>query len=502
MNRQDRAGSDTPLKRLLVFSVLLYGFFLIPTVLLVASTGFDDARISRWITGAWQATFWRIPTLSSVGSRVVLDLLEISVLLGLTALFIQGTLFLHRPPLDERGKQGSRRLLLTVVSWTLICGGVLVAVIPFHSSDLYGYLNRGFQQSLHYQSNPYLTPIVELPGWQQNPLFHPHWIYNPCPYGFFFARWVAGLTGLAGPFFVKAFLILKVVNLILLLGATLLLYRLSVILKHSRPELCAFLFGANPLVLLHAMGNGHNDILLAFLLLLSLWCLFHPRWIWAALPCLLLSMLTKYASLLAAPFMLLYLLKKHYFKSVGVGLLLSVILVVLLAAPYLTSGEPWPWAAMLDNAGKPQHSLIDMLARLVYYPVKWLHGPAETWMGIVLRVLKPVFWLSYILFFGWRLYRFFRITLLTPMDLLMEIGLSMAVMIALVSAKFHPWYAVMFLPVLLLLPEYSRLRRFGILFSLFQIIGFTVFQNLPVFGVIVLTGLPLYLAFKKSDCKN
>jgi hypothetical protein len=75
-------------------------------------------------------------------------------------------------------------------------------------------------------------------------------------------------------------------------------------------------------------------------------------------------------------------------------------------------------------------------------------------------------------------------------------------MIGFVSAKFHPWYVVMFLPVALLLPEESRLRRFALLLSLFQLAGFTILQNLPVFNVILLTLLPCWLALKGLSRHN
>ena len=153
---------------------------------------------------------------------------------------------------------------------------------------------------------------------------------------------------------------------------------------------------------------------------------------------------------------------------------------------------------MLDNAGKPQHSLVDMLSQSVYYTVKWLHGPSHQRLDIALQILKPVFWLAFIGVYGCQLLKVIQ----QPFNretLVKRIGLVMTVMIALVSAKFHPWYPAMFLPLLVLLPETSRLRQFGLTLSLFQLAGFTVFQNLPVFSELALTVLPLWLAFSNRS---
>jgi hypothetical protein len=390
-------------------------------------------------------------------------------------------------------------LFKAVHQWVLFCSLALLAVIPFHSSDLYGYLNRGFQQSLLH-TNPYLTPVADIPGWMHEPSLHAHWIHNPCPYGFLFAQWAAWLTRLAGGHFVLAFFLFKITNVLALLGATALIYRIANQLKRPQPWRDAFWFGANPLILLHAIGNGHNDILLAFLLLLSLCFLLSNRWSWLALPVLTLSVLTKYASLLAFPFMGLYLIKQRNWKALLSGGLLSFILLIALALPYVDMQQSWPWNALLDNAGKPQHSLIAMLSRAAYYSAKWVVGmpKAEELMEMVQSLLKPAFWTGFVLFYGWRLWQFFRQPLQAE-RLLLELGLVLTVMVAFVSAKFHPWYPVMFLPILVLLPKSSTLRRFGLLFSLFLLAAFTPLLNLHVINVLLLTLMPLGWVLRRPN---
>jgi hypothetical protein len=189
--------------------------------------------------------------------------------------------------------------------------------------------------------------------------------------------------------------------------------------------------------------------------------------------------------------MVVALIKQRHYRDLMIGLILSLGIGLGLALPYM-GHQAWPWAAMLDNAGKPQHSIIDMLARLIYYPTRWIFGHADAAMNLSLKILKPLFLLSFLVFYAWQWLRFTRQSI-TPSSMVYGIGLSITVLVALVSAKFHPWYAIMFLPLLLVLPEACKLRQFGLTFSLFQIAGFTIFQNLPVFGVLALTVLPLWL---------
>jgi hypothetical protein len=477
-------------------SLGLYGLFMLPTIILLVYTGQTDASISAHIGNTWQAGFWHFPGLGAKGSRVLLDVLTAFAVGGLGWLFYRGWHILagQTEPLSELEQhQLGRKVLL----WTALCGGVLLAVVPFHSSDMYGYLNRGFQQSL-YHTNPYLTPIAAISGWKQEPMFHAHWIYNPCPYGFFFAQLAAGITALCGRHFLLAFLAFKFLNWLLLLATTWLVLQLGKALRLERPWLAAYSFGANPLVLLHVMGNGHNDIVMVGLLMAALYVLSMRQGRWLALPVLVLSILVKYASLLALPFVGLYLLKQRDWRSILLGGAVSLLLLALLASVYVDPHQPWPWADMLDNAGKPQHSVVDMLASAVYYPLKWVHAPADAVAGRLFGLLKPLFWGGFVLFYLRQLWQFIR----KDVDLggvVAASGVVMTVMAAFISAKFHPWYAVMFLPLLLVLPESNRWRQFGQNFSLFQLAGFTIFQNLPVISPLVLTVLPAWLAFRHKS---
>jgi hypothetical protein len=177
------SGKSLPerLSRYLWASVGLYALFLLPTalwaihagVIHAGLVGFPSARAAiDAFVDTWQAAWWHFPGLSATVSRILLDLLEVGAIAGLAWLFYRGFRLLNASPaLPDSDEKRLTRLILRHGAAAV---GLLVLVIPFHSSDLYGYLNRGFQQSaLH--TNPYTTPIADIPHWKQYPFLQDHW---------------------------------------------------------------------------------------------------------------------------------------------------------------------------------------------------------------------------------------------------------------------------------------------------------------------------------------
>ena len=69
-------------------------------------------------------------------------------------------------------------------------------------------------------------------------------------------------------------------------------------------------FAWNPLILLESAGNGHNDILMVFFLLLAVYFAASDR-PWLVIPALVLSISTKFVPVLVFPFFLLYLIRRE-----------------------------------------------------------------------------------------------------------------------------------------------------------------------------------------------
>jgi hypothetical protein len=489
------------LKRDALWSLAGYAVFLLPTLLWLlyclpdirhlasASPLQTPALRMLWenLVHAWRAEFWHFPGLNAKNSRLVLDILR-NALIGW-----QGWLFYrsYRRLASFQTLSGPSLIAVNrgLWIWFLFASLLLIAVIPFHSTDLYGYLNRGFQQSL-LGTNPYLTPIADIPQWQRYPYLQNHWIFNPCPYGFVFAEGMRRLTEWTGPNLALAALAFKVVNGLFLALSIGCVGILAKQLRQPRPWLSVFLVAANPLVLLHALGNGHNDVQMLAFLLLALCCLQRQDRQWLAFPILMLSILVKYLSLLTLPFFCIYLWRQKAWRALLGGLAVAVLTLVLFATPYLpVEGQVFLWQDMLDNAGKPEHSLLASLSAL-----GGNHGKLLCWG-------KTLFTASFLVLGGTKLIHFWRQAQAEgAFPALVKVVTRMLMALILVaSAKFHPWYIVMFLPLAVLLPEDVWLRRLALTLGLVQLVAFTGLQNIPILNTLLLLIAPAFWIYKGRD---
>ncbi len=65
---------------------------------------------------------------------------------------------------DSGGRVKTSQVVWFAALFCVTCA----AVYPFHSTDVFGYINRGWQQ-VHYHMNPYVHTVAEVPGWRDRP---------------------------------------------------------------------------------------------------------------------------------------------------------------------------------------------------------------------------------------------------------------------------------------------------------------------------------------------
>jgi hypothetical protein len=134
------------------------------------------------------------------------------------------------------------------------------------------------------------------------------------------------------------------------------------ILRRVRPGAALkglYLFAWNPLVLLMAVGDGHNDMVMMAVVLLAIWFLMRESWV-LAFGALALSAWVKYVGALLMPLFVLYLLVQP------------------------RAGRTWnPWPAWAKG------TLAALaVSGLVYWPL----GSVEWALGVLERLLKPENW--------------------------------------------------------------------------------------------------------------
>jgi hypothetical protein len=192
----------------------------------------------------------------------------------------------------------------------LAFAATLVWMQPVTTTDLYGYVARGYLM-VHLHLNPMTNQALLLPG---NLLVN----RPPAPYG---PAWLllCGLYSMvAGNNLLLNLLLFKLTSVACLALSSWLLYRLAQRMGIGSPASVVMFFAWNPLVLFEAIGNGHNDIammtfVLAALLLTSYR---HPR---SALVLLVLGALIKYTAALLIPLWLVYELNQLRHSAAGTG---------------------------------------------------------------------------------------------------------------------------------------------------------------------------------------
>jgi hypothetical protein len=135
----------------------------------------------------------------------------------------------------------------------------------------------------------------------------------------------------------------KVVGLLFYGGC---LALIASILRQRAPERAlqgVCLFGLNPFVLYETAGNGHNDIVMVFFILLGLWALLREHYSWAALA-LLAGGLIKFIPLLLLPVAVAVSLRsipqwRAWLRYVLFTGLAGAALVVVSFAPFWRGGD-------------------------------------------------------------------------------------------------------------------------------------------------------------------
>jgi hypothetical protein len=214
-------------------------------------------------------------------------------------------------------------------------GFVLAGMYPVAAIDLYDYLLYG-RLGVYWGANPLAHPPAEFPG--EPMVAYSYWPNEPSVYGPIWqlvSEWVTVMVDGRLPEGLFAFKLLAV-------GASLAVSGLLwLTLRRTRPALApagTLFYGWNPLQQFETAGNGHNDALMVFFLALALLLLVRgPRAL--TLPAFSAGLLVKITLAPLAPlFALAPLLRREplgvRLRDLGIGLGLSIVLVVGLYAPF------------------------------------------------------------------------------------------------------------------------------------------------------------------------
>ena len=244
---------------------------------------------------------WRYPLVAN--SATLTDIGKLSqyqrgeffgYIVGIGLLFV-----LYLLALRESRSLPARQVLPAV----FVCGtGMALGMVwmyPVSAIDVFLYAVRS-RLLTAYGQNPISVPFDVHPNDPWMPFATAYWAERVSPYGPLWNAVAAPITALSGDRMAVALIGFKLLGLLCILACAWLIARIVAATGRDDAATGALLFLWNPLVLWEGVGNAHNDLVLALLLLLALYA-------WAArraalvLPALVLATLLKYVTLPLLP---------------------------------------------------------------------------------------------------------------------------------------------------------------------------------------------------------
>lgn len=373
-------------KRLLILNIIIY------SALTIYSYAFVDLNLT--ISQNPQLLSF-VKTMQFLGyyNRPLSSLIYILLILMSFGFFILNL------SLIKKHKISLKYIFISTAINTLL----LIFAYPFLSSDLFNYMFDA-KIIVNYHANPYTNRPLDFTGdewlrfmrWvhRYSP-YGPLWLgYSTIPYILGFGKFIATLFSFK--FFISIFHLIN----------SLLIYR---ILKKINSEKAIFgttLYALNPLFLIEGIANSHNDVVLAVLLIGSVYFALNNKKA-RMLTTLLIGVLIKYIPLLTLPWLMLLLV----FKKLGISKLIWLNLITMslftfvystvrLTVPFVNSGstqvqfQPWylfwtlPFISLINTKVLVMFSIAFSLgASLRYLPFiyngDWSHPNTIEFMKFI-----------------------------------------------------------------------------------------------------------------------
>lgn len=217
---------------------------------------------------------------------------------------------------------------------------VFIAVLPFTCSDVFYYLGIGRLDSTYHQ-NPYYTTIKEFVEQSDNSQYlqtdtvlaqgyQNDWANSTVVYGPIWTLICKIVAGLSLGNIDIALLLFKVVNIGIHLGNCYLIYKIA------HKKIFLLIYGLNPFILIEGIACVHNDMFVAFFILLAMYFLRQKKNIVLTVVSLSLATAIKYFAILLLPFVIIYHFREEKpLKRLGRCIQYGLLFLIVLAIPYL-----------------------------------------------------------------------------------------------------------------------------------------------------------------------
>jgi hypothetical protein len=336
----------------------------------------------------------------------------------------------------------SERAAQIIVIFPILAMLILAHLYPITSLDS---INQAIQVRVltAHHANPLLIPASSFPG-------DPFTTYDdaqnlPAPYGPLWLVLSAGPALLAGNNLLALVLLEKMLPILFALGCLRLVWMIASRIAPHRRWQALLLVGWNPLLLLETAGNGHNDSILLFFLLLAFYLLIAgPRWL--TLPALALAALVNSLALIFLPLLAVALWRIAPQPRRVITLLSSGMLALALLIAALL---PFGGIQALGSLLQPFGNYATSLPAILYGFLQPLY--TEALADTIVKTLAALCFGAWYLVMLYRLVR--RVTHQPPADkslppgALITAGYEVAFWFFVLAAlAFHPWMITWLLP--------------------------------------------------------
>lgn len=231
--------------------------------------------------------------------------------------------------------------------WKVI--GITTFILLFSynafSYDLFNYI---FDARIvtYYQQNPYEHKALDYQG--DPMLAFMHWTHRVYPYGPTWLILTVPLSFIGMQFFLPTVVLFKALAAASFVGTV---YYLGKIYKHFFPEdelLGIVFFGLNPLVIIESLVSAHNDIVMMFFALMSIYLLLERKYALAFL-LLFISIGVKFATIFLLPMFFIaylfqkmrFLIRREYVEFLFFMTSIAMVIPVILAVNREGNFQPW-----------------------------------------------------------------------------------------------------------------------------------------------------------------
>ena len=365
---------------------------------------------------------------------------------SLTVLYVAATVALFAcyavvVSFASRGRFRDRRARMVTFAFPALFSLALACGRPYLSTDAFTYVAQGHQVIAGH--NPYTEPVRALGGTPFGlDLDREGWpaVHDVSPYGPLWTELEAAADLAAGDILTSVLLI-KLIVTAFSLGCAALIW---VILGCVRPRcqvLGTILYLWNPVVVMEFAGEGHNDALVVFLLLLSLYFLVRHKFDQSVVVGGV-GALIKIVALVFVPLELVYAWRTHQRRTRMLG---ALALGGFAAAAIAVAVYTPVWAGRATFDGLRDHARPNLMSASTPSVLYWylMRSYSEDTSARLVLLLMTTGFLAYTAVAS--------LKVCNAATLLRACG-QVAIMYLVLAPGYWPWYAAMPIALLALAP--------------------------------------------------